>query len=237
MTLTRRRHRPAAAAGAAALLALAALTACAQEEPTNAEVSSGAPSPDDAVVSTDDSATATAVDDAGATSSAPDEVAVTSSAPGEEAAVTRQPMTVTAADDSFEVEVPGRWEDALGLVDDESILLAAKDTERIDDFFTNVVVTQEEFVPNLSAAVEQTAEELAGEDGEYELLDPVRVDGERAPGYTLVREVQGTTVHQTQRWITHDRTLYVVTFSAVESQVEDSAPVLDDILASWTWGD
>ena len=26
------------------------------------------------------------------------------------------------------------------------------------------------------------------------------------------------TVHQTQRWISHDQTLYVVTFSAVDSQ-------------------
>ena len=45
----------------------------------------------------------------------------------------------------------------------ESILVAAKDTERIDDFFTNVVVTQEEYVQNLTSAVERTAQELAGE--------------------------------------------------------------------------
>lgn len=237
MTLTRRRHRPATAGAAGVLLSLAVLAGCAQEEPTNDEVSSPAPSVDDTETTMDDAVVTTAADDAVVTSSAPDDAAVTSAAPDDEASSTREPMVVTAADDSFEIEVPGRWEDAIDLVDDGSILVAAKDTERIDEFFTNVVVTQEDFVPNLATAVEQTAEELAGEDGEYELLEPVRVDGERARGYTLVREVGGATVHQTQRWVTHDKTLYVVTFSAVESQVEEAAPVLEDILDSWRWKD
>lgn len=237
MTLTRRRHRSAAAAGTSVLVSLAVLAGCAQEEPTNDEVSSSAPSVDDTVATTDDVVATTTPDDSAATSSAPDEAAVTSAAPEDQASSTREPMTLRAADDSFEIEVPGRWEDAIDLVDDGSILVAAKDTERIDEFFTNVVVTQEDFVPNLATAVEQTAEELAGEDGEYEMLDPVRVDGERARGYTLVREVGGATVHQTQRWVTHDKTLYVVTFSAVESQAKEAAPVLEDILDSWSWQD
>lgn len=235
MTLTPRRHRPVATAGVSVLLALTALAGCAQEEPTNDEVGLSGPTVDD------DRATeeATTTDDeAGATSQAPEESAATSSSPEDDAAATSQaPTTLEAADGSFEIEIPGRWEDAIDLVDDESILVAAKDTERVDDFFTNVVVTQEEYVANLTSAVEASAEELAGEDGEYELLEPVEVDGNRAPGYTLVREVGGASVHQTQRWVSHDQTLYVVTFSAVESQAEDAAPVLDDILASWTWND
>lgn len=44
-------------------------------------------------------------------------------------------------------------------------------------------------------------------------------------------------MHQTQRWISHEGTLYVVTFSAVETQAEAAAPELDDILSSWTWTD
>ncbi|GGK65563.1 hypothetical protein [Ornithinimicrobium pekingense] len=236
MTLTPRRRRPVATTGATALLALTVLAGCAQEEPTNDEVSSSAPSVDDAVATSEDAATGTA-DDAAATSQAPEEAAVTSAAPDDEAASTAGPRSVTAADDSFEIEIPDRWEDALDLVEGEGILVAAKDTERVDDFFTNVVVTEEEYVSNLTSAVEETAAELAGEDGEYELLEPVEVDGNRAPGYTLVREVEGVAVHQTQRWISHDGTLYVVTFSAVESQAEDAAPVLEEILASWTWND
>lgn len=244
MTLTPRRHRRATTAGVTALLALTALTGCAQEEPTNDEVSSSAPTVDDPVVTTSPG------DDAAATSSVPDDAAATSSAPEEE-----DPRSLAAADGSFEIEVPGRWEDAIELVQDERILVAAKDTEFIDDFFTNVVVTQEEQEDNLEEAVRETATELAGEDGEFELLDPVDVDGEEALGYSLVREVptqaaEGTgdaaeetataeeasvTVHQTQRWVQRDDTLYVVTFSAVESQADEAADVLDDILASWTW--
>lgn len=236
MTLTSRRHRRTATAAVSTLLAVTALTGCAQEEPTNDEVSSSAPTTDEAVPTT--AAQTGTADDAATTSAAPEEAAVTSSAPAEAATTTeREPAGVAAADDSFEIEIPGRWEDAIDLVEDEGILVAAKDTERVDDFYTNVVVTQEESVRNLSEAVEQTAEELAGEDGSYQMLDPVEVDGERAPGYTLVREVQGTTVHQTQRWVSHDKTLYVVTFSAVDSQAEDAAPILDDILASWSWND
>lgn len=240
MTLTPRRHRSATTAGLTALLAIAVLTGCAQEEPTNDEVTSSAPTVDDDVATTADGSTATseAPDDAAATSAAPDDAAATSSAPEDEAAATSAaPRTVEAADGSFSVEIPGGWEDAIDLVEDDGVLVAAKDTERVDDFFTNVVVTQEEYVRNLTSAVEEAAEQLAGEDGEYELLDPAEVDGNRAPGYTLVREVGDATVHQTQRWVSHDQTLYVVTFSAVETQAEEAAPVLDDILASWTWND
>lgn len=222
-------------AAVSTLLAVTALTGCAQEEPTNDEVSSSAPTTQEAAPTT--AAETGTADDVATTSAAPEEAAVTSSAPAEAATTEREPARVAAADESFEIEIPGRWEDAIDLIEDEGILVAAKDTERVDDFYTNVVVTQEESVRNLSEAVEQTAEELAGEDGSYEMLDPVEVDGDRAPGYTLVREVQGTTVHQTQRWVSHDKTLYVVTFSAVDSQAEDAAPILDDILASWSWND
>lgn len=234
MILTPRRHRPVATAGVTALLALTALTGCAQEEPTNDEASASSPTVDDSVATTE----STTGDDAAVTSEPSDDAAATSSAPDDEAAATSQgPSSLAAADGSFEIEIPASWEDAIDLVQEESILVAAKDTERVDDFFTNVVVTQEEYVSNLTSAVEATAKELAGEDGEYELLEPVEVDGNRAPGYTLVREVEGTAVHQTQRWISHDGTLYVLTFSAVESQAEDAAPILEDILASWSWND
>lgn len=221
MTLTTRR-RPAVTVGLAAVVALATLTGCAQEEPTNDEVSSST----EASTPPEDSATSSAPDDSAATSTEPDDEAA-----GDE------PTALASADGSFEVEIPAKWEDALDLLDDETILLAAKDTERVDEFYTNVVVTQEEYAKNLTEAVEDTAKELAGEDGEYELLDPADVDGNKAPGYTLVREVEGAEIHQTQRWISHDGTLYVVTFSAVASQAKDAAPVLDDILASWTWKD
>lgn len=218
-----------AAVGLVTALAVTGLTGCAQEEPTHDEISSSAPT--DAAPTTsgpEEEATTSAPDDAEATTS---EAEATTSTPTETAA----PTTLESSDDSFEIEVPATWEDALDLVEEDGVLVAAKDTERVDDFYTNVVVTTEKSVKNLPEAVEAAAKELAGKDGDYELLDPVDVDGEDAPGYTLVREVKDTQVHQTQRWINHDKKLYVVTFSAVESQAEDVAPVLDDILSSWSW--
>lgn len=229
MTTTRASLRTA---GAASLLAVLSLAACADEEPVN-EPPATSSATEESAASEEPSG-----DDAEQTTSA-DESTQT-----EEAAATSEPeepeeLELGATDDAFTVTLPGTWEDATATAQDqtEAAVLAGRDAERVDDFYTNVVITQEEYVGNLTSAVEQAAEDLAGEDGEYELLEPAEVDGNRAPGYTLVREVQDATVHQTQRWVSHEGTLYVVTFSAVESQAEDAAPVLDDMLASWTWTD
>ena len=219
-------RRPVASAAAATLLAALVLTGCSEEEPTPSEPSATATPSEEAV-------TSSAPEDAAATSAPADDAAQTDDA----AATEEPPLALTSTDDAFDVTFPAAWEDVTEQVSEESVLLAAKETERIDSFFTNVVITQEEYVGNLTSAVEQTAEELAGEDGEYEILEPAEVDGNMAPGYTLVREVQDSTVHQTQRWISHEGTLYVVTLSAVESQSEDAATALDEVLASWTWND
>jgi hypothetical protein len=226
MTLTPASLRTA---GAAALLSALALTGCSQEEtlpePTSPAPTTQAPTTQ---APTEDEATTAPADDADVTT-----------APAEDEAATQEPEDeeLSASDDSFTIVLPEGWEDASELADQEGVLLAAKEIERKDEFFTNVVVTQEEYVSNLTSAVEEAAEQLAGDDGEYELLEPAPVDGNRAPGYTLIREVQGSTIHQTQRWISHDGTLYVVTFSAIESQADEAAEVLVEILASWTWQD
>ncbi|AXH97650.1 hypothetical protein [Ornithinimicrobium avium] len=227
MTLTTPTTRRLAAAGLATALAVATLSGCAEEAPTHEETTS---SSTDAAPTTADSATAT--------TAAPDGAPTTADAEQkteEPADETSSPTSLESSDGSFEVEVPGGWEDAIDMLDEKGVLLAAKDTERVDDFFTNVVVTTEKSVKNLTASVADAAKELAGKDGDYELLDAIDVDGEDAPGYTLVREVKDTQVHQVQRWINHDDKLYVVTFSAVESQAEQTAPLLDEILGSWSW--
>lgn len=215
-------------AGAAALLSVLVLAGCSEEEPLPQPTS---PAPTTQAPVDDESATTAPVDDADVTTAPADDEAATQTAepgPGSE---------LSAADDSFTIELPDGWEDAYELAEQEGVLLAAKEIERKDEFFTNVVVTEEEYVSNLTSAVEDAAEELAGEDGEYELLELAPVDGNRAPGYTLIRDVQGSTIHQTQRWISHDGTLYVVTFSAIDSQAEEAAEALEEILASWSWQD
>lgn len=231
MTHPRRTLR---ATGAAALLSVLVLAGCSDEEPLPETTAPTTQEPSD-----DEDATTAPVDDQAATTAPGDDEAATTAPADDQAATTQPPEQGTtelrASDDSFTLTLPEGWEDAYDLVEEEGVLLAAKEVERKDEFFTNVVVTQEEYVSNLTSAVEEAAEELAGEDGEYELLEPAPVDGNRAPGYTLVRDVQGSTIHQTQRWISNQGTLYVVTFSAIESQAEDAADVLDELLASWTW--
>lgn len=227
MTPTTSRTHRLAAAGLVTALTVAALTGCAQEEPTQDELTSSA---------TDTAPTTSAAEDV-VTTSGPDDTEATTAEAEESTTQTAEPAALEASDGSFEIEIPAQWEDAIDLLDEDGVLVAAKDTERVDDFYTNVVVTTEESVKNLSAAVEDAAKDLAGEDGDYELLDPVDVDGEEAPGYTLVREVEDAKVHQTQRWMNHDKKLYVITFSAVDSQAEDALPILEEILASWTWSD
>ena len=233
MTYPRRTLR---ATGAAALLSVLVLAGCSDEEPLPEPTT---PAPTTQEPTDDEDATTAPGDDEEATTAPGDDEAATTAPADDEAATTQPPEQETtelsASDDSFTLTLPEGWEDAYDLVEEEGVLLAAKEVERKDEFFTNVVVTQEEYVSNLTSAVEDAAEQLAGEDGEYELLEPAPVDGNRAPGYTLIRDVQGSTIHQTQRWISHDGTLYVVTFSAIESQAEDAAGALDDILASWTW--
>lgn len=227
-------------AGASALLAAVVLTGCSDAEPVE-----GAPTTP--ATTADDTGRTTGADDGASTSAAPDDVATTSAAPDDAATTSQAPdggEVVQASDGSFEVEVPEGWEQALDLarenVEEEqrdAIVLAAKEVERKDDFYTNVVITREEYVGSLTSAVEETAKQLAGEDGEYELLDPVRVDGNSAPGYTVVREVDDTTIHQTQRWVSHDGTLYSVTLSVVESQAGATTGLLEDMLSTWTWLD
>ncbi|GAA4882352.1 DcrB-related protein [Serinicoccus chungangensis] len=232
MTTTRASLR---SAGAATVLAVLALAGCAEEEPV-AEPTATSTATDDAATSSaaEDAQEETSSDDAAADTATQTEQADATSAPEEP-----EELELSASDDSFSVTFPAGWEDATSTAQEqtETAVLAARDGERVDSFYSNIVITQEEYVGNLTSAVESSAEQLAGEDGEYELLEPAEVDGNRAPGYTLVREVQDATVHQTQRWVSHEGTLYVVTLSAVESQADEAEPVLEDLLASWSWND
>ena len=244
MTPTPRTLRSGAAG---ALLAAVLLAGCTDEQTPGGPSSTTTPGAQDVSTSSADTAetTATTGEEVSATSS-PAEATTTTE---DDSAATSQPPTaeadaLTSADDAFTVEIPREWEEALDLAREnvdpaqqDSVVLAAKDRQRRDEFFTNVVVTQEEYVGNLTSAVEKTAKQLAGEDGTYEILDPVEVDGNKAPGYTVVRTVGDTTVHQTQRWISHEGTLYSVTFSVVDSQVKATQGQLDDILATWRWTD
>ncbi len=143
---------------------------------------------------------------------------------------------VTSADGAFEVSLPEEWSDASGEVN-QDVEVAIKADAMADDFFTNVVVASEEPIDDLERAIEDAAAEIAGKDGEYELLDSVEVGGETAYGYTITRTVQGVAVAQTQRWIEHDDRLYVVTLSSAKGQATPAQATFEELLAGWVWTD
>lgn len=180
-------------------------------------------------VTTDDAGATTTADagDDAATSTGP-EVAEQTEAPAENA--------LTAANGGFRVTVPAGWVDVTDQVEQE-VEIAARAGEMSDGFYTNVVVDRENPINDLEASLEQAAQDIAGEDGSYEMLDPVQVAGEEALGYTVTRTVEGVEIAQTQRWIPHGDHLYVVTLSVAASRAEEGEKVLADLLDGWEWRD
>lgn len=240
MSVTR---RPLSALGGAALLASLLLAGCSQGEEAPGTTTTTAPE-DEQSVTTQDAASDTATEEPEETDPAADSASETATGPDSESQ-TAGPFTLAAADDSFTVEVPDGWEDVITLVDSDDmlqavrddILVALKQRERIDDFFSTLMIVKHDYVSDLTQAVEQTAERLAGDEWEYEILDPAPVDGNRAPGFTIIREQEGVLVHQTQRWVSHQGTLHLVNLSVVESQAEEGQEMLDAVLDSWRWND
>lgn len=200
-------------------------------------VSDDTPTTDEAP---DDSAVTTAPgDDTGATSGGPDGVEATSG-PADDAGATSQAPgdgePVDAADGAFSVTPPAGWVDVTSEVEQE-VELALRDEVRTDEFFTNLVVASEDPIGDLQDSIEAAAEQVAGADGEYELVDPIEIDGEEAYGFVLSRTTSGVEVVQTQWWVEHADRLYVATFSSASSQQEATQPVMEQLLDSWSWAD
>lgn len=212
-----RARRPLAAAALTLLLA-----ACSEAGEPGTEQEPGATSPP-----------------AGDATSAPapppgDAADRTAPADGEQATADPEEQVVTSRDGAFELERPEGWSDVSGEVPEE-IELAIREDTGSGDFFTNLVVASEEPIPDLEQAVEEAAADVAGEDGEHEMLDPTEVAGVPAYGYLVRRSSEGTDIAQVQRWLEHEDRTYVVTFSTAAAQEEEQVPVLEQILDGWTW--
>jgi hypothetical protein len=187
------------------------------EDPTAAPTTSESPS----------------VDDTETTSAPPDTDGETATADPEQAAPTGP---VLSDDEAFEVTAPEGWLDVTSQVE-QKVQIALRDDEMTDDFYTNIVVASEDPIEDLAASIEEAAQSVAGTDGDYEMLDPIEIDGEEAHGYVLTRTTSGVAVAQTQRWVEHGDRLYVITFSSAKGQQEAAEPVMEEIFSSWTWQD
>lgn len=211
-----------------AATALAVLSGCSQDEPGVAEAT---PAPADeapASAPVDDTAQTTApVDDTGQTAAPPADDAEQTSAPV-------QAGPLTSRDGAFTVDLPEGWNDASAEAG-EGALVALRENERTDDFFTNLVVVTEEPIPDLEAAVEGAGEALAGDDGEYELLEPIEIDGETAYGYLLTRTVSDVDIVQIQRYVEREEVLYVLTMSAAQSRQQNAEARFAELRDSWAW--
>lgn len=171
------------------------------------------------------------------TTSAPDDTTRTSEpAPTPDAAdQTGAPDTsVTADSGAFRLRLPKDWTDVRDQVDQE-VEVAIRSEDMSDGFYTNVVVAREEPIADLEASLEQAAQDIAGEDGSYEMLEPVQVAGETGHGYTVTRTTAGVEIVQTQRWVQHGDHLYVVTLSVAASQSDQGQAALREVLETWEW--
>lgn len=157
--------------------------------------------------------------------------------PSDDAQETAVPSgPITSDDGAFEVTPPDGWIDVRDQVE-QQVEIAVRDDETTDDFFTNIVVATEEPIGDLEDSIEAAAEQVAGADGEYEMIDPIQIDGSDAYGFVLTRTTGGVEVAQTQWWVEHGERLYVTTFSTAKTQQEASQPIMEEILSTWTWQD
>ncbi len=206
------------------------------EDPTTSEATTDEATTDDGEATTDDGETT----DAAETTEAPgtdDQEETATEAPSDDAEETAVPSgPITSDDGAFEVTAPDGWVDVREQVE-QQVEIAVRDDEMTDDFFTNIVVASEEPIGDLEDSIEAAAEQVAGADGDYEMLDPIQIAGTDAYGFVLTRVTGGVEVAQTQWWVEHGERLYVTTFSTAKTQEEASRPIMEEILSTWTWQD
>ena len=201
------------------------------DDTTSASEETGTPTTDDS------QATTMPADDADVTTGGPDDSASTTLPPDDAQSTTGaapEGGPVTSADQAFTITPPEGWLDVTDQVE-QDVEIALRDDVKTDEFFTNLVVASEEPIGDLEQSIEAAAEQVAGADGEYELVDPVEIDGEEAFGFVLTRTTSGVEVAQTQWWVEHGDRLYVATFSSAKTQEDATRPVMEEVLGTWSW--
>ncbi len=224
------------ALGVAGLLTLGLVAGCSEDSPEGGDASTssadaGTTPADDGPATATATATATASADAASATAGPADTDSTTAT-----ATADQSGGISSADGAFAVTLPEGWGDVTDQVS-QDIEIAVRAAEMTDDFFTNLVVASEEPVEDLEATIEDAAAEVAGDDGDYRMLEQDELAGDTTYGYVVTRTSNDVEVSQTQRWVEHGDRLYVITFSTASSQQQAAAPLLEQILTSWEWQD
>lgn len=190
---------------------------------------------------TEDSSAAT--DDAGQTGDATDatgdaaaQTGDAADATGDAAEQTAEPVLVSGADGTFTVAAPEGWEEVTDTVEEE-FQLALRDQRMRDDFFANIIVDQASPIEDMEEAIEQSATDLAGARGSYELRRELDLDGEAALGYAVTRPHEDGDRFFIQRWVEREDRLYLITLTTVASQQDEGTAALAGVLDSWAWQD
>jgi hypothetical protein len=221
------------ALGVAGLLTLGLIAGCSEDPPEGGDASTSSadagptPAGDGPATPSADAESATA--DAESATAGPGDTDSTT-------ATADQAGGIGSADGAFAVTLPGGWGDVTDQVS-QDVEIAVRAEEMTDDFFTNLVVASEEPVEDLETTIEDAAAEVAGDDGDYRMLEQDEVAGDPAYGYVVTRTSNDVEVSQTQRWVEHGGRLYVITFSTASSQQQAAGPLMEEILVSWEWQD
>lgn len=221
-----RRHFPRSTPLVAALLATTLVAGCSGDDDPEKTP------PSDTVSAQDPADDGSATSDGVGETSAPGDAAGETTAGPEDGAG----GAVTSADGTFTLTPPEGWTDVRSQVA-QDLEVAVRADEMTDDFFNNLVVTGEPAIDDVEGSIESAAEDLAGEDGSYEMLDPIEIGGDEAFGYVLLREQDGVEIAQTQRWVVHGDVLYVLTLSTAGGQREEGEALFTEILDTWEWQD
>ncbi len=227
------RTRVRLAVAATMALALAGCSVTETTSTTSSAITDDAASTSGSVFGDESDSTA---DDATITS---DESAATG---GSEAAKTtaQGPVTTVEADDeTFSLEAPAGWKDAIDTAPNGTVL-AAQSTTRTGDSFNTLVVTKGDLIADLDEVVAASIETLQDDDTDVRAASDSRIDGLKAYGFSTTDTSGGDTITNRLRYVNFDGSLYTVTFSTaqVDGEISELAnQEFDDIVDSWSWSE
>lgn len=183
-----------------------------------------------------------------------DEEPASSTESDTETSTTETSTTETSGDavegNGYSYALPEGW----SIEQESSGIESGVDTVIVSDdaggeFLVNINVVRESNVPEdtaidayVDAGIQQVQDAPATfglpADATVEMVaEPSETDlgGEAALDYEVLTKGEGIAASQRQVAAIHEGTAFTITLSAAEGELEDSNPVLDEIVGSWSW--